>query len=170
LLGYSAREGAFTKDQFLNGRLASVDYFPNEYAAEYEDFTQHNLNAKTVTFTLIVYEGEARAYFTSAKNNIIGVWTTLPSDYAGGMVGLFMGAHQATFTSIKIADISDAATPMTNKCKFDGATCDTTVGLCLGGPTSFPTATPSSAPTFFEDCQDPFRHPASEYVVNLFVS
>ena len=111
----------------------------------------------------MVYKGEARIYFTSNKNRVVGIWTDLPADYAGGMVGLFMGAHQATYTSIKIADISDTATPMTNLCKFPGAVCDTNVGLCLGGPTSAPTATPTSAPTYYENCQDPFRHAASEF-------
>ena len=166
MLSYSAREASWTKDQYKDGRLTNIDYFPPEYASEYEDFAQHNLDGKTDTFTLVVYKGEARAYFTSAKNNKIAVWSKLPDDYAGGMVGLFMGAHTATYTSIKIADLSDSATPMTNKCKFEGATCDSTVGLCLGGPTLKPTSSPSAAPTFMENCQDPQRHPASEACPN----
>ena len=42
-----------------------------------------------------------------------------------------MGAHQATYTSIKILDLSPGSTPMTNMCKWPGATCDTTVRIFI---------------------------------------
>ena len=169
LLAYTANDAAQNSSMFPGGSLSSVDYFPDEYAQIYEEFTQHNKFGKIVTFTLIVLNGEARAYYNSKNGRSVATWATLPADYAGGMVGVHMAAHQATFESITVIDLSPGATPMSNLCKFPGATCDTTLGLCIGGPTSAPSATPSMAPTFFENCQDPYRHPASEYVVNLFV-
>ena len=88
LLAYSATDFAQDISIFPNGKLASVNYFPPEYAQRYEDFTQHNIFGKTVLFTLIVYQGQARVYFNSDKNNIVAVWTDLPADYVGGEVGL----------------------------------------------------------------------------------
>ena len=165
LLAYNARDDPFDDfdvSTYPNGKLSSSDWIPEQYAT-YDDFTQHNQFGKTVTFTLVVYQGEARIYYNSRNNFIVGTWAQLPADYAGGMVGLFMSAHQATYTSIKILDLSPGAAQMTNPCKFPGATCDPTVGLCLGGPTPAPTAFPTSAPTNLDICPSPFKHAASDY-------
>ena len=77
-----------------------------------------------------------------------------------------MSAHQAEYQTIRIADISDTATPFTNKCAQPGAVCDQEVGLCLGGPTFAPSIAPSTSPTYFESCPDPFTHAAPGYCPN----
>jgi len=134
---------------------------PRPYHPEYEFFKSHNFDGRTVKMTLIVYQGAARVYFPSRNNRMIGLWLDLPADYAGGRVGLFMAAHQATFSSFRIADLSASATPFANMCSAPGATCDTNVGLCLGGPTFAPTNSPSIAPTYTEECNAPFASAAA---------
>ena len=71
-----------------------------------------------------------------------------------------------TVESVKIADLSASAAPMTTQCKQDGAVCDTSVGLCLGGPSFAPTSEPTPSPTFYEACPDPYRHAASDVCPN----
>ena len=134
-------------------------HIPKPYHGEYDFFSQEG---RTVKMTLVVYEGEARVYFTSRNNRIIGLWIDLPADYVGGRAGLVVAAHPATYSSYRIADLSADAAPFTNLCSAPGATCDRTVGLCVGGPTFAPTLSPSIAPTYTEDCVAPHRSPASD--------
>ena len=161
MLGYSALPNAQTVEEFPNGKLSSMIRIPEPYHPENEFFKSHNFDGKTVKMTLVVYQGEARVYFRSRENRWVGLWIDLPADYAGGRAGLFMAAHQATYTSYRIADLSASATPFTNLCAAQGATCDTTLGLCLGGPTFAPTASPSIAPTYTEECVAPHASAAA---------
>ena len=169
MLSYIARDDPFDDfnlTSYPRQMLTSMDYIPNGYAPIYDSFKYHNDDNRPVRFTLVVYQGQARAYFWSENNLIVGTWTDLPADYVGGRVGIFTSAHQANYKSIKIVDLSAGATPMTNLCAQPGATCDTTIGLCVGGPTAAPTSTPTVSPTYLENCQDPFRHPASDVCPN----
>ena len=162
LLGYSALPLDQPVEAFPNGKLSSMARIPRPYHPEYEFFKADPANGKSSKMTLVVYQGEARVYFPSRNNRIVGLWITLPADYVGGRVGLFMAAHQTTYTSYRIADLSASASPFTNLCSAPGASCDTNVGLCLGGPTFAPTSSPSIAPTFTEECVAPHRSPAAD--------
>ena len=162
LLAYTALDDAQPQESFPQGRLASVDYYPAPYEPRYDPFKSHNFDGKTVRYTLIVYQGAVRVYFQSRNNKYVGVWADLPPDYRGGRVGVFTAAHQQNIKSITIVDLSPTATPMTHLCKEQAATCDTSIGLCVGGSTPPPTSSPTSAPTYYENCRNPFRHAASD--------
>ena len=88
LLAYHAAERHWKAEQFLNGRITSLDYIPPPYVPTYEDFHFDSTNANLVRYTVIVQNGQFRVFFNSKNNNIVGLWTDLPTDYAGGMVGI----------------------------------------------------------------------------------
>jgi len=70
LLAYSAREQAWKHDQFLDGRITSMDYFPPEYAPQFEDYHWDNSgSANKVRVTLVVQNGQFRMFFNSRHNN-----------------------------------------------------------------------------------------------------
>ena len=148
---------------YPNGRVSSVPFYPEPYADGYRYFHHNNVEDYVVRMTLIVNKGEARAYFYSDAKELVGVWGGLPVDYVGGRIGVFVSAHQPTITRVSVLDISENAAPLTSKCAVDGAVCDADVGVCLGGPTAFPTGAPTSTPTMGQDCQSLDRHPASDF-------
>ena len=94
--------------------------------------------------TLIVKDGEARIMVMAPDgtdsgapvNNFrqptqyISTWTSnlVAAGYTGGRIGLFLNAHQATFTDLKVTDLS--TTMPTGYCNGAlGATC-TATGVC----------------------------------------
>ena len=165
-LAYNANSVWQPAAEYPNGKVSSVPYYPKPYFPAFDPILHLNYDGRTATNYLVVSQGQVRTYFYSENNLLVGTWADLPADYAGGQIGIFVSAHQPEITNIKVADISAAAAPMTSKCKAEGATCDPNVGVCVGGPTFAPTATPTNSPTFLENCKDPFRHPASDFCPN----
>ena len=143
-----------------------MGYIPEPYAPQYDNFVHNNFDNRRAKLTLVVHNKEARVYFKSENNLLVGAWAQLGDDYVGGQIGLFTYAHQPIVTSFKVVDLSPTANAMSNSCALEGATCDPLLGLCLGGPTSAPTATPTVSPTYQEPCNGLPRAPAADFCPN----
>ena len=124
---------------------------PKEYEAKYPYRIGSNFENNT-KIVLIVKDGEARLYYPTPavdrgtvinslrqSQTVTSTWTFDIGAYAGGQVGVFTYAHQATFSNWKITDLTDP-TQITDYC--DGhpeLTCDNqrgdaSTGLCMGVP------------------------------------
>jgi len=84
---YDSRHESHVMADYPNGRNSSVPFYPEPYVAGYRSFHHNNVEDYVVRMTLIVYKGEARAYFYSDSGELVGVWTDLADDYAGGRLG-----------------------------------------------------------------------------------
>ena len=150
------------ESQYPNGKLSSVEFMPEPYSPTYEQFPFDNTPVK---LTVIVYKGEVRTFFRSRAGKLVGTWGDLDESYSGGSLGLFTHDQSVVFKNMKIVDLSEAATPLANKCHVPGATCGLN-GLCEGGASDPPTLSPTNRPTFTpETCfpVDQHRAPASEF-------
>lgn len=127
---------------YPGGKLASMKYIPIPYSTTY-----HNYGIET-TLTLIVKDGQARAYFKAKDGATVGVWTDLPESYDGGEVGIFTYADEAVrFRNLRVTDIGAAAAPLSSRCEDPAKTCDAELGLCCDGPCVVPTPSPTVSPT-----------------------
>ena len=157
LVGYNAnfdlRHESASMERYPGGRNSSVPYYPDPYYPGYAPFHHRDVEDRVTRHVFIVYKGEFRSYHYSDSNLLVGVWGSLPASYQGGKVGIFVSAHQPTITRVAVVDLADDATPMTTHCYQDGATCNTTTGVCpyltTSAPSPKPTFTmaPSAAPT-----------------------
>mmetsp|Transcript_25703 Transcript_25703/g.102556 ORF Transcript_25703/g.102556 Transcript_25703/m.102556 type:complete len:1067 (-) Transcript_25703:274-3474(-) len=132
---------------------------PLEYVRKYPYATSAPFQSP-MKLTLIVKNGEARVMFPAPDfdtgntenryrqgNQYVGAWTKQLGSNYGGKIGFFTYAHQATFSNLKITDLSSSV-PDAYCGAHEDAHCDPERGVCVGVPAS----------GFCEDPSNPTYH------------
>ena len=141
-LSHTPADWGPTNFNHQSGNYSWPYQLPYPFYQEYP-YARGSYFSNQYTMTLIVANGEATMMFY--KDGLpVATRAPLPSTYAGGQIGLFTYAHTATFTNVRVTDLTSSNQP-SGYCSGTG-TCDSTLGVCLTAPSTPPPPSPPPIP------------------------